>query len=78
MRQVRTRPTFSERTSQPARFENLQVLHHRRQRHGQRLGQLTHRGGAAAQPFDHPTTCRVGQGMKDLVQRSALVKHLPN
>jgi hypothetical protein len=48
----------------------LQVLHDRRQRHGQRLRQLAHRGGAEAQPLHERAPRRVGERLEDEIERS--------
>ena len=50
-------------------IEHLQVLHYRRQRHVERLGQLAHRRRAAAEPLDDYPSPWVGQGLEHPVQR---------
>ena len=77
MRQVRTRPTFSDRTS-PLASSTCEMLHHRRQGHVERLGELAHRGRALAQPLDHDAAGRVGQGLEGEIEGRLIVKHTLN
>src|SRR5580704_8599504 len=63
---------------QPARFQNLKMLQDRRQRHGQRLGQLADGGGATAEPLHDGPPGRVRQGMKHTVERGTIVSHRTN
>ncbi|GIL40035.1 hypothetical protein TMPK1_22720 [Rhodospirillales bacterium TMPK1] len=51
------------------------MLHHRRQRHGQRLGEFADGGGAAAQPLDHDPSRWIGKRLKDEIERGLIVKH---
>ena len=68
MRQVRTRPTFSDRT-RPLASSTCEVLHHRRQRHVERPGELADRRRAAAQPLHHDPPGRVGQRLEGEIER---------
>src|SRR5579859_180183 len=64
------------RADQPARLQHLQVLHHRRQRHGQGPRQLADRGRPAAQALHHAAAGRVRERLEDAVERGVLVNHL--
>jgi hypothetical protein len=66
------------RANEAGRLQHAEVLHGRRQRHGQRPGQFAHRCRAAAQPLDHGPPCGVCEGVKQPVQLGRLVKHMPN
>jgi hypothetical protein len=58
-----------------ARFQYLEVLHDRCQRHGQGLSQLTHGGGALYESLHDRPAGRVRQGLEDPVQIYGLVNH---
>ena len=57
--QVRTRPTFSERT-RPHHYQHLHVLDDGGERHREGPGQLADRGRSPAEPLDHQAPARVG------------------
>jgi len=52
-----------------ARFQDLEVLQHARERHGERLGQRADRSGPAAQPLYHEPPGRVRQGLEQEIER---------
>src|SRR5262245_10492969 len=66
------------RLDQAAVLQDLQVLHHRRQRHVERLGQFADRGRSAAQAFHNYPPGRVGQRLKYAIERAQMVKHMLN
>jgi hypothetical protein len=43
------------------------------ERHRERLGELAYRGRAATQPFDQRPSGRVGQRLKEKIERGILV-----
>jgi hypothetical protein len=60
---------------QAAAFEHREVLHHRRQGHGERFGKLAHRGRSATQAFDHLSPGGVGQRAQGPVHGRHTLKH---
>ena len=66
------------RTDQPALFQHLQMLQHRRQRHRQRPGEIADRGRAAAQPLHDRAPARIGQCVEHAVEGGAIVSHMAN
>ena len=76
--QVRTRPTFSERTS-PLCLEHVQVLDDRRHRHRQRTGELADGRRSAGQTFDHRPPAGVRERLEEKVDLAVdglqLLKH---
>ena len=64
----RADPADLARLHESGRFEDLHVLDHRGQRHVERLRQLAHRRGTAAQPFDDGPAGRIGKGLKGVIE----------
>jgi hypothetical protein len=47
------------RANKPARFQDLEMLDDRWERHRKRPGELAHRSRSAAQPLDHEPSGRI-------------------
>src|SRR5919198_434841 len=54
-------------------LQQLQVLEHGRERHRQRPCELAHRGRALREPVNYRPAARVGQSMKNAVERRILL-----
>jgi hypothetical protein len=70
-------PSNFFRADQAGRFQDTQVLHGSRQRHGQGPRQFAHRGRATAQPLDHGPPRGIRERLKQPIQLGRLVKHVP-
>ena len=66
------------RTHQARRFQDADVLHRRRERHGQRPRQFTHRQRPATEPLDNGAARRIGEGVEQAIEIGRSVKHMPN
>jgi hypothetical protein len=49
-------------------LKDLNVLHNRSKRHGQRLSQFADRSWTLAEPFQHKSAARIGERVKNAVQ----------
>src|ERR1022692_2847018 len=58
------------------RLKHTEVLHHRRQRHRQRLRKITNRGWTADQTLDQVSPRWIGEGLEHLVKRPRIVRHV--
>ena len=54
---------------------NREVLHHGRERHGERLRELAHRRRAEGQLLHHASPRRIGQRLEHQIELVRLVKH---
>ena len=77
MLQVRTRPDFCETTS-PEVSSTAEMLHHRRQRHGERALEFADRRRPLGEPLDNRPAGRIGKSLKRQVERGLIVKHRLN
>jgi len=66
------------RSHEPAGLEHLEVLQHGGERHVERPGEVAHCHWSSAQPLDHDAPSRVGERLKDEVERAGMVKHRLN
>src|SRR5262245_43977062 len=65
--------------NEAALLQHLKMLQQRRHRQRERLGELAHRGRAAAQSAHNRPPGRIREGMKDAIEaRMRLVRHMPN
>src|SRR4030088_2284429 len=55
-----------------AGLQDVEMLHDRRHRHRERLGELANRGGRAAQALDHAHARGISQGVEEAVERCLL------
>jgi hypothetical protein len=53
---------------EPRILQNSEMLDESRQRHAERLGQLTHRSSAVSELGEHGTTRGIGEGAEDGVE----------
>src|SRR5215217_1735084 len=60
---------------QAARFQYLKVLDYRRERHGERCGEVADRSRPAAQQSDHRSAARIGERLEHTVQWLRIAKH---
>ena len=54
----------------------LEMLDDRRQRHGERLRKLAHRGRPAAKSLDHGPPARIGERLKHRIEGVLMLKHI--
>src|SRR5659263_440705 len=61
--------------SLPAVVQHLQVLDDGGERHGERAGELAHRGRPAAEALHHAPAARVGERLEHAIESVGFVKH---
>jgi hypothetical protein len=63
-------------SDEAARFQDLKVLDHGRERHSEWAGEFADRSRSPTQPLHHYPSGRVRQRLEHEIERGALVKHL--
>jgi len=69
-------PSDATPLDEPSALEHAQVLADRRERHGERPGQLAHGVLALGQACHDRAARGVGEGVEDAVEGTGLVNHL--
>jgi hypothetical protein len=63
------------RADDPRGLQQLDVLDHGSERHGERGGELAYRRRSPAQPLQHGATCRVREGVKHAIEGDVTIQH---